>query len=300
MPVAVLCKNLDAGRLPRPGAVDEAFKQAVARQPVGSVQSAGGHFASREQAGNGRATVGVDGDAADHVVGTGPHRDPIPCQIEAKLSADLGHAGKPPPYHRRIEVGEIEKDVGLMRAMHDDRDRPGDHVARGELRPRVEVGHEPATVTIDQPRARAANGLGDQAAGTAGDVEHRGMKLHELHVAQLRAGPPGECHAIATRPRRIGRFAIELAGAASREDRTAGPDKRLAMRGIPDERPAAGPFVGDQIDREGLGPDLEILQFPRPLDHRPHHLAARGIAQGMYDAVMAVASFAAQLQTAVV
>ena len=197
-------------------------------------------------------------------------------------------------------MGEIEEDVGLMRAVHDDCDRAGNDVARGKLRPRVEVGHEPPAVAIDQPRARAANGLGDQAAGTAGDVEHRRMKLHELHVAQLRTGPPGQREPIATGAGRIGRFAIELPGAPRGEDRAPGPDECLAMRGIPDERPATDPFVGDHIDGEGLGPDLEILEFPRPLDHRPHHLAARGVAQGVHDAMMAVASLAAQLQAAIV
>ena len=57
-------------------------------------------------------------------------------------------------------MGEIEEDVGLMRAVHDDCDRAGDDIARGKLRPRVEVGHEPPAVAIDQPRARTANGLG--------------------------------------------------------------------------------------------------------------------------------------------
>ena len=126
------------------------------------------------------------------------------------------------------------------------------------------------------------------------------MKLHELHVAQLRARPPGERHAIATGPGRIGRFAVELSGAARGEDRTTGPYERLAVRWIPDERTSACPLVGDEIDRECLGPDFEILQLPRPLDHRPHHLAAGGVAEGVHDAMMAVASFAAQLQAAIV
>ena len=121
-----------------------------------------------------------------------------------------------------------------MRAVHDDRDRPGDDVPRGEFRPRVEVWHEPATITIDQPRARAADRFGDQAAGTAGDVEHRGMELHELHVAEFRTRPPGERHPITAGAGRIGRFAVELSGAARGEDRTTGPYERLAVRWIPD------------------------------------------------------------------
>ena len=72
------------------------------------------------------------------------------------------------------------------------------------------------------------------------------------------------------------------------------------MRWIPDERAAACPLVGDEIDREGLGPDFQILKFPRPFDDSPHHLAAGGVAQRMHDAVMAVASLATQLQAAVV
>ena len=65
------------------------------------------------------------------------------------------------------------------------------------------------------------------------------MELHELHVAQLGAGAIGDGQAVAGGHFGIGRFAIDLARAAGAEDRLLGPDQRLAVLGVPDQRAAA-------------------------------------------------------------
>ena len=96
-----------------------------------------------------------------------------------------------------VEVAQVEKHARLPRLLHLRDDRLADDVARGELGPLVVVGHEPPAGRIDQPRAFAAHRFGDQAAAAAGDVQHRRMKLHELHVAQLGAGAIGERMAVA-------------------------------------------------------------------------------------------------------
>ena len=69
------------------------------------------------------------------------------------------------------------------------------------------------------------------------------MELHELHVAQLGAGAVGDRVAVAGGDGGVGRFAIDLPRAAGAEDRLLGPDERLAVVGVPDERPAAGAVV---------------------------------------------------------
>src|SRR6185437_11235015 len=52
----------------RAGAVDEALEQAVRGQPVGAVQARAGDLARGPEAGQRRPTLGVDRQAADHVV----------------------------------------------------------------------------------------------------------------------------------------------------------------------------------------------------------------------------------------
>jgi len=68
---------------------------------------------------------------------------------------------------------------------------------------------------------------------------------------------------------------------------------------IPDDRAATAVGVGDQVDRERVGPDLQIGEPPGPLDHRPHHLPAGGIAEGVHDPVVAVTPLAAELELTV-
>ena len=263
------------------------------------MQSARCHLAGGEQAGHGRVAEGVDGDAPDHVVRAGTDRNPIAGQVEAELRAGLRHAGKPPLDHGGIEVREVEVDVGVVRPLHHDGDRPRHDVARRQLGTGVEVGHEPPAVAVDQVGAGAADRLRDQAPGPAGDVEHGRMELHELHVAELGAGPPGQSEPVAAGSRRIRRFTIELSRAAGGEDRPPRPDERLAMGPVPDQRAAADTPEREQVDGEGVGPELEIVECSRLADHRPHHLAAGGVAQGVNDSMMAVAPLAPELERTV-
>ena len=148
-------------------------------------------------------------------------------------------------------------------------------------------------------RAGAADRLGDQAPGAAGDVEHRGVELHELHVAELRTRSPGHRHAVAARTGRVRRLAVELTRAAGGEDRPPCPDDRLAVGGIPDERTTAAFCVGHQVDRERVGPDREVVEPAGLPDHRPHHLAAGRVAERVHDAVVAVSPFTAEFERAI-
>ena len=169
-------------------------------------------------------------------------------------------------------------------------------MSHGEFAARVELEHEAMAITIDQPGALAASGLADQVTAAAGDVKHRGMKLHELHVAQLGAGPIGDGCAIAGGYGRIGRFAVELPGPAGGHDGGLRPDHGLAMQTIPDDRPAADTLPGKQIDREGMLPNLNLWPLFHLGGDRADDLPAGGIAEGMGDAVAAVAAFASQGQ----
>ena len=99
------------------------------------------------------------------------------------------------------------------------------------------VGHEAVAVLVAQVRPFAAHRLADQEAARAGDVEHRRVELHELHVAQLGAGAVGGGHAVAGGDGRIGRLAVDHARAAGGQDRLLGPDEQSCPTpAVPDER----------------------------------------------------------------
>ena len=224
-------------------AVDHGFQQAVRGQPIGPVQAAGGDFARRPQAGQRGAAFQIDRHAAHHVMRARPDGNPVAGDVQIELGADGGDAGKAAANPLRIEVRQVEIDVRMPRLFHLADDGQADHVARGQFAARIVVGHEAVAVAIDQPGAFAARGLADQVPAAAGDVQHRGMELHELHVAQFGAGAIGHGHAVAGGHFGIGRFAIELARPAGGQDRLLGPDHGLAVPAVPDQRAAAGAVV---------------------------------------------------------
>ena len=127
----------------------------------------------------------IDGDPAHHVVRPGPHGNAVAGDIEIELRADRRDAGEPRQHPLRIEMRHVEIDVRMPRLLHLADDGKADHVAGGKLGAGIVVGHETMAVAIDQVRAFAAGGLADQAAAAAGDVQDRGVELHELDVAQL-------------------------------------------------------------------------------------------------------------------
>ena len=71
---------------------------------------------------------------------------------------------------------------------------------------------------------------------------------------------------------------------------------QFRRRAAPHQRAAATPFVCEQIEREGVFPGVDVRQSDRAIDDRPHHFLAGRISQSVHDAVMAVASLAAQCQ----
>ena len=114
-------------------------------------------------------------------------------------------------------------------------------------------------VAVDQPRAFAAHRFGDQAAAAAGDVEHRGMELHELHVAQLGAGAIGDRVAVAGGDVGIGRLAIDLPAPPVHRIVCLAQTNVWPCSRVPHQRPAATPFVRQQIERERVRPDLGVV-----------------------------------------
>ena len=88
------------------------------------------------------------GHAADHVVGAGADGDAVLGDVEVEPLAERGDAGEAFVDERRVEVRQVEVDVGVLGLRHLGDDRAGDVVARGEFGVLVIIGHEPIAVAV--------------------------------------------------------------------------------------------------------------------------------------------------------
>ncbi len=126
------------------------------------------------------------------------------------------------------------------------------------------------------------------------------MELDEFHVAELGPRAKGDGMPVGRGDLGIGRLAVQPPGPAGGEDRLLGPDERLAVARVPDERPAARPLVRQQVDGEGRFPDEDVGPRADEIGHGPHHFLPGRIAQGMHDPAMAVPPFQREGDLAVV
>ena len=130
-------------------------------------------------------------------------------------------------------------------------------------------------------RAFAADGFGNQMTRAACDIKNGGMGLHELHVAQIAAGAKRQGMTIRRGNRRIRCFAIERSRAAGTKNRLLGPDERSAVISIPHQRATTDAVSRQQVDREGLLPDVDVIGIEGGLMNGAHHFLTGGIAQCM-------------------
>ena len=113
-------------------------------------------------------------------------------QLARHVEAGLGERVDDVREERRVDLAHVERDRARAGALEQLVDRPRDLVARREL------VDEALAVGVEQPRALAADRLGDQEPLAAGDADHRGrVELEELEVRELRAGAVREQHAAA-------------------------------------------------------------------------------------------------------
>ena len=89
----------------------------------------------------------------------------------------------------------VQKNAGLARFQQFVHNGAGNHVARGQFAARVALLHEALAFGVDQVRAFAPQGLGDQKAPGLDVKQGGGVKLHELHVHQAHERPAGHGYA---------------------------------------------------------------------------------------------------------
>ena len=139
--------------------------------------------------------------------------------------------------------------------------------------------HEALAVGVAQDAALAAHGLGDEQAAHAGRMDHAGrVELHELHVDELGAGPPGQRVAVAGGLPGVGGDGEGAARAAGGEDDGPGREgHRDAVRApVADGADDAGRAHGQPRD-DGLLVDLDADGHAAVLQ-RPDELQAGAVA----------------------
>lgn len=129
----------------------------------------------------------------------------------------------------------------------------GHDVARREFRRRVDIRHKAVAPPVNQDGALAAQRFGRQRRGMTRDVDGRGMKLHELGVANdsSKARRPGQGPAPAAR--RIGRHCVEPADTAGRQHgRRSGQRNGLPVSGVDQNAGTAAFGAREQTEHGGM------------------------------------------------
>ena len=262
------------------------------------MRAGGGGLAAGEEAGDAGAPVEVGRGPAHVVVGRGRDGDGAGGEVMAALEAAGADAGEAPADEVGAAMGDVEPDAVAAVAAHRLRDGFGDDAAGGELGVGVDAGHEAVAAGVEQDRALAAEGFGNEEGGAVAGDERGGVELHELDVADDRAGAEREAESVGGGAGRIGRVAVEGAGAAGGEDRRAGLDRRRFAGGVFDHRAGAAAGVDDQLARPRADAEIEagLRRFGGEcgLD-----VEARPVAAGVEHAVDGVRALAAERDRAV-
>ena len=220
---------------------------------------------------------------AAEVVRCGNHGHGFTSDVDSRLSAcciDLRETCWDVLVH---EVCDVQQHVVFLVLDHLIPDGDGRLVPGGEvLELRIVAIHEILAAQVHQPRPLSTQGLGQEKSPGSGQVEGRGMKLHELHIDRVRAGAHGHHDAVADGPflaRGVEEYVSEPSGGEHRILGQDGEDlfflfqenicacapvfeqiSRLHVHGVVMQR--------DEIDGSGVGDDLYVFEPFERFDER--------------------------------
>lgn len=117
------------------------------------------------------------------------------------------------------------------------------------------------------------------------------MELHELAIAEARTGPEAQRMAVTAGAGRVRGLAVDLAGAARRDDHGASFDGEFEVV-LQRDGTFAAAVVHDEIPHEHLRAHGDARMVADRSRQRTLDLEARRVVVGMDDARMAVATFA--------
>ncbi len=169
-------------------------------------------------------------------------------------------------------------------------DRARHPVAGRQIAGRIRALHERLARVVDEPGAFATKRLGQQEPRLPGHLERRRMKLHELEIAHRRASPIRHGDTVAGRDERIRGLAVDVPGAAGREQHGPRPrdTRRPVLANHPNARAAA--VVDDQVHRACVIDGLHAGHARRLEPEDATDLTSGGISRVKY-AARAVRAF---------
>ena len=112
--------------------------------------------------------------------------------------------------------------------------------------------HEPLAADVQEQGAFAAQSLGKEKAGGAGDVQGGGVELDELHVGDFGSGAPGERDAIAGGYIGVGGIEEDVAEAAGGQEHGARAELNGGAGGGVVEFHAGYAIAGKQAGTHGI------------------------------------------------
>jgi hypothetical protein len=255
----------------------EAFEQRITGETVGAVDAGAGNLSGCKQSRQRSPAPFVGFDTTHHVVRRWANRNRIASEIETETTASFRNRRKPPMHVRGIQMCQREEH-GAASSFDFTGDVTCDDVPRRQVARGMMPDHERITTLVDQSRALTTQRLGYQESRSVGQVERRGVELHELQVGDACAGMKSERNTVASRHGRVGRFAKDLPGAARRKQSRVRPDlvRLSALVEIPrSERDAA---LDDQLGHERMIDGRQRWQSANALMQDAPDLPAGGIS----------------------
>src|SRR5262249_39804441 len=134
----------------------------------------------------------------------------------------------------RVEVRQIEINIGMAGLGHLPGNGQRNLVARGQLGQRVSFGHEPGAVLVAEIGTLSPQSFGQEMSRRTGHVEYGRMELHELHVTKFDTRAIGHRMAVGRGNRGIGRLSVKLSGSSGSQHYRAGPDQGETTPLVPD------------------------------------------------------------------
>ena len=225
--------------------IDHAFQQGIAGHAVRAMQAGAAYLANRVQPGDIRLPVLIDHHAAAGVVRGRHHGQRRRGHVHAQFEAAPVDGREVLFYKGPRLVREVQKDAVMAEPLHFMVNRPRHDIARGQFGRRVVTPHERLAVGMDQLRALAAQGLGDQKGFCPRVIQTGRVKLDKFHIGDAAARAPGHGNPVARAGVGIAGVEINLAGPARGQHGLAGReyvDAFLAeINGVGAEAGAGGP-----------------------------------------------------------
>ncbi|KXK00369.1 MAG: hypothetical protein UZ03_NOB001002781 [Nitrospira sp. OLB3] len=220
----------------------QTFKQGIAGQTIGPMDSATGHLSRGIQSRQRGGAVHIGPDAPHHVMCAGRNRNPLLGHIDV-VPKTGGIDGRKPPLHEgRPQMRHVQIHVARPRGRHLRPDGPRHDIPRRQRPVRMIPVHEQLALDVAQSAAFPPDGFREQKRRTGRQVERRGVELHELHVREHRPGSKRHRHAVAGGIAGIGGPRINLPGpSGGQHDRTGRQEGTFSCQFVQHDGPATAP-----------------------------------------------------------